>query len=115
MKIEQIAKVCHQVNKAYCESICDTSQPSWEDAPEWQRKSAIDGVEFVINNPGSNPSSQHESWLKMKLADGWKYGDTKDPDKKTHPCCVPYDELPVSQKAKDYIFREIVLQLAHLR
>jgi len=27
-----IAKVCHEANRAYCESIGDNSQLSWEDA-----------------------------------------------------------------------------------
>ena len=35
MKVEQIAQVAHELNKAYCESLGDNSQPSWEDAPEW--------------------------------------------------------------------------------
>lgn len=32
MTIEQIARVCHEVNRAYCESMGDTSQVPWEDA-----------------------------------------------------------------------------------
>ena len=37
MNIKQIAKTCHEVNKAFCESIGDASQPSWNDAPQWQK------------------------------------------------------------------------------
>ncbi len=40
MDMNQIARVCHEVNKAYCEALGDNSQPTWEDAPEWQRSSA---------------------------------------------------------------------------
>ena len=43
-----------------------------------------------------------------KIADGWVYGKIKDAELKTHPCCVPYEQLPVEQRAKDYIFRAIV-------
>lgn len=108
---EQIARVCHEVNRAYCLSIGDSSQPSWEDAPEWQRKSIINGVQFHIDNPDSPPSASHESWLKEKVADGWKWGAVKNPDTKEHPCFVPYNELPVEQRAKDYIFTAIVKEL----
>lgn len=111
MKQAFIAKVCHEVNKAYCESIGDMSQPSWEDAPEWQKQSAILGVEFHIENPNSKPCDSHNSWLAQKEADGWKYGVVKDPIKKEHPCFVPYEDLPKEQQIKDYLFIAVVRAL----
>jgi len=111
MNSTDIAHVCHEVNRAYCESLGDDSQPTWEQAPDWQRMSAIDGVEFHIANPDAGPEASHENWLEMKLKEGWKYGPEKDPAKKLHPCCVPFAELPVEQKAKDFIFRQIVHSL----
>lgn len=111
MKIVDIAKITHELNKAYCESIGDTSQPSWEEAPEWQKSSAINGVKFHINNPNATPENSHESWLKQKEEEGWKYGEIKNPETKEHPCFRPYSELPESQKAKDYIFRQTVHSL----
>jgi len=38
-KIEDIARMCHQINKSYCEAIGDYSQVDWENAPEWQKQS----------------------------------------------------------------------------
>lgn len=110
--IEAIAATCHEVNRAYCESQGDHSQPAWDAAPAWQRDSAIAGVRFAIANPDAKPSDSHESWLAQKRADGWSYGPVKDPDRKVHPCFVPYDELPAAQKAKDYVFLAVVRQLA---
>jgi hypothetical protein len=112
MKVSDIARVCHEVNRAYCLSLGDSSQPSWKNAPEWQKFSAINGVRFHLDNPGTLPSASHEKWLEEKLATGWKYGLVKNPDTKEHPCCVPYDQLPVEQRAKDYIFSSIVRELA---
>lgn len=111
MNARSIAKVAHEINKAYCDSIGDHSQPSWEDAPEWQRSSAINGVEFHLGDPNASPSASHESWLKQKTEEGWKYGLVKDPVKKEHPCFVPYDELPVEQRSKDYLFKQVVHSL----
>lgn len=107
-KFIEIAKICHQANKAYCENIGDNSQPNWEDAPQWQRDSAIKGVAYHMQTENSSPAQSHESWLKEKREAGWKYGPVKDPEKKEHPCFVPYEELPVEQKLKDYIFKAIV-------
>lgn len=106
-----IARVCHEANRAYCKALGDESQLPWDGAPEWQRSSAVQGVRFILANDDAPPSASHDSWLKEKYATGWKYGPVKDADKKEHPCCVPYDELPVEQKAKDYIFGAIVRSL----
>jgi len=107
MNIEAIAKLCHEVNRAYCMSIGDNSQPSWEDAPDWLKKSEINGVKFHLENERT-PEQSHENWMREKLADGWKYGPVKDPEKKEHPCLVPYEQLPVEQRTKDYLFKSIV-------
>lgn len=108
MNIEQIAKISHETNRAYCQTIGDNSQLFWEDAPDWQKTSAINGVQFHLQNPEAGPDNSHNSWLAEKEAAGWKYGPIKNPETKEHPCFVPYNELPVEQKLKDYLFRAIV-------
>lgn len=111
VEIVRIAKVCHNVNKAYCLALGDTSVPTWEDAPAWQKESIIAGVKLHLNNPNASTDDSHNSWLAQKTAEGWKYGPVKDVEKKEHPCFVPYDMLPKEQQAKDFIFREIVHSL----
>ncbi len=108
MKQITIAMVAHAINAAYCASLGDTSQPTWENAPDWQKQSAEAGVGMHIANPDATPEQSHESWLAQKVAEGWVYGETKDADLKQHPCVLPYAELPVEQKAKDYLFRAVV-------
>ena len=115
MEMDQIARVCHEVNRAFCQSIGDHSQPTWEDAPDWQKQSAINGVQFTIAHPEAKPSDSHESWLAEKREAGWKYGPVKDPDNREHPCFVPYDELPREQRSKDYLFQAVVRALAEIR
>jgi hypothetical protein len=110
--INNIARICHEANRAYCVTINDHSQQPWCKAPEWQKDSARKGVKLHLNELYDGniplPSKSHESWLAEKLNSGWTYGDTKDETKKTHPCCVPYDNLPNEQKVKDYLFISIV-------
>lgn len=110
--IETIARVCHEVNRALCESFGDHSQKPWEDAEEWQRESAIKGVEFSIANPDAPASAQHDAWSADKVAAGWVYGPVKDADAKTHPCLVPFDHLPPEQQAKDRLFKAVVKAMA---
>lgn len=103
--IENAAIICHEANRGYCEAINDHSQVSWFDAPEWQRISALAGVERVVGNPDITPAELHGSWVEQKQKDGWVFGETKDAVAKTHPCMVPYDKLPEDQRVKDLIFR----------
>lgn len=105
---ERIARVAHEVNRAYCQALGDNSQPRWEDAPQWQRDSAMLGVQLHTENPDASPAASHESWMAQKAADGWIYGVEKRPDLKQHPCMVPFDALPLEQAAKDFIFRAVV-------
>lgn len=111
---EEIAKVTHEVNRAYCESIGDFSQVPWENAPQWQKESAIKGVEVTLSGEAKTPEDNHLSWAAQKVADGWRYGPVKDPVTKTHPCLVSYDQLPPEQKAKDILFRAVVTTLSSL-
>lgn len=106
---EDIARICHEANRSWCELNGDDSQLPWEFAAQWQKDSAIAGVIFVRANPDAGDEAQHESWIAQKIADGWVYGEVKDPEAKTHPCLVPFEELPHHQQFKDKLFRSIVL------
>lgn len=112
MTPEQIAVVCHEANRAYCAAIGDASQVPWADAPEWQRSSAVKGVEFNLANPCAPPSASHDCWLEEKRATGWTFGPAKDPEKKEHPCFVPYEQLPLEQRLKDHLFKAVVASLS---
>lgn len=112
MDFDQVAKICHEANRAYCQTLGDNSQQPWEDSPEWQRVSARKGVEFhfahfaKLGTVGS-PGASHLKWLEEKEVDGWKYGPVKNLETKEHPCYRPYEELPIEQRRKDYIFAAI--------
>lgn len=112
VNVEAIAKVCHEANKAWCEANGDNSQKSWEEAEEWQKQSAVKGVEFKLYNPNAGNDAQHNAWMKDKIEDGWVYGEVKDANKKTHPCLVPFEQLPNFQQKKDALFCAIVDALA---
>jgi len=102
VEIALAARTAHEVNRAYCAGLGDHTQVRWEDAPEWQRLSALNGVRGVIK--GNTPEQSHMSWLSEKAAAGWKYGAVKDVEAKTHPCFVSYGELPAAQQYKDTLY-----------
>ena len=62
-RIEKCAQLSSEINRAYCEAIGDPPPPSWEDAPEWQRDSARNGVKATLDGSVRSPQESHESWL----------------------------------------------------
>lgn len=102
------------MNKSYCASIGDLSQPTWADAPEWQKESARAGVLMVLSNPDTTPEQSHISWMKMKEEEGWVYGPEKIPELKVHPCMVAYDALPAEQRLKDLLYITTVKTMIRL-
>jgi hypothetical protein len=104
--LEAAARAAHEANRAWSLAHGDTSQLPWDAAPDWQRESALLGVNGVLG--GAGPRESHASWLAHKRAEGWVWGPVKDPVRKEHPCMVPYEDLPPEQKAKDSIFVSVV-------
>lgn len=109
--IEAIARATHEANRAYCIAVGDTSQPPWDEAPDWQRSSARNGVVGALV-AGNTPEQSHEGWMAEKTAAGWTYGPVKDPEAKQHPCMVPYDQLPPAQRVKDALFVAVACAMA---
>jgi hypothetical protein len=112
MDIDKIARVFHEANRAWCAANGDHSQMTWEEAPKWQRDSSVDSVKFAVMHPDAPDSAQHDQWMEAKVSQGWRYGEVKDPVEKTHPCLVPFDELPAAQQAKDRLLQAIVKALS---
>ncbi len=43
----------------------------------------------------------HDNWARQRMLEGWRYGANRDDKKKEHPCLVPYEQLPDSEKEYD--------------
>ncbi len=53
----------------------------------------------------------HEQWAAARMRDGWQYGPARNDQKKLHPCLIPYEELPESEKEYDRITAITTLKL----
>ena len=43
----------------------------------------------------------HEVWAETRIRQGWTYGEQRNDELKTHPCLIPYEELPDEEKEYD--------------
>jgi hypothetical protein len=109
--VEQIASVCHTANTRL-QALAGDPSPSvpWDSESEEIRQSAIAGVEAALK--GVTPEELHAEWAKNKAAAGWRRGEFKDAQAKTHPCLVPYGDLPESERVKDAVFGAVVAAMS---
>lgn len=57
-----------------------------------------DELETLVEQMAKNV---HEVWAETRIKQGWTYGKQRDDKLKTHPCLVPYEELPEDEKEYD--------------
>ena len=69
--------------------------------PKPQDTSDVKLSEDIIELSEALAKNTHEVWSSNRLRDGWRYGEKRDDSLMTHPCLVPYDELPESEKEYD--------------
>jgi ryanodine receptor 2 len=55
-------------------------------------------LEVLVEHMSKNV---HEVWSETRIQQGWTYGEQRNDELKTHPCLVPYEELPESEKEYD--------------
>ena len=52
-------------------------------------------LEILVEEMSKNV---HEVWAETRLSQGWTYGEQRNDELKTHPCLIPYEELPEEEK-----------------
>ena len=50
---------------------------------------------------GEMSKNVHEVWAETRINQGWSYGEQRNDELKTHPCLVPYEQLPEEEKEYD--------------
>ena len=108
---EEIARVVHEAQRALQAVQGDpVPAPPWDQARPVMRNSVIEGVRHALD--GASPEESHEAWCGQMRRDGWILGPVKDPVHRTHPCLIPYADLPEHQRDKDELFVAVVRALA---
>ncbi|OPX91638.1 MAG: RyR domain protein [Pelotomaculum sp. PtaB.Bin104] len=69
--------------------------------PEPIDTSKIQLKDEILNLTELLARNTHDIWAKQRMSEGWRYGVSRDDSKKEHPCLVPYEQLPASEKEYD--------------
>lgn len=57
----------------------------------------------------------HEIWASQRMSEGWTLGRERSDARREHPCLIPYDDLPESEKEVDrVVVRQTLLALLAL-
>jgi len=109
---EEIARVIHTQN-AELQRIQGDPVPSlpWDSESDELRQGVIRNVAKA--RAGMTPRMLHEEWVRDKQEHGWTLGPEKDSERRTHPCLVPYWDLPDYQRDKNRLFVSTVRALDH--
>ena len=57
-----------------------------------------DDLKMLVEQMSKNV---HEVWAETRIRQGWTYGEQRNDELKTHPCLIPYEELPEEEKEYD--------------
>jgi len=57
-----------------------------------------EGMETLVEKLAKH---NHDTWADQRIGDGWTYGPERNDTLKHHPCLVPYEDLPESEKEYD--------------
>ncbi len=129
-EIETIARAMHERYLSERRELGETAETnpslvSWDELPEPLResnRSFARGIEAklptlgweLVGEGGEEVSApmttaevellapqEHERWRRDLEEDGWRIGSERDPERRTHPMLIDWDQLPEAEREKD--------------
>jgi hypothetical protein len=77
----------------------------WPDRDEAFRTQFLGVIEMMCGPARkTSPEELHDDWVRAYEAMDWRYGPVRDPERKTHPDMVPFDQLEQREQDKDAVF-----------
>lgn len=107
MNVTQVARIAHEVNRAFCASIGGGAGLAWDKASASDREAAMMSV-TALSRGFSTPEHIHEAWVREMSLNGWTHGPVVDVQAKTHPNLTDYAALPRDIQTRDALFVAVV-------
>lgn len=114
LTIEDVARIAYDANRRLNIVAGNVDYPTWDDVAPEDRLMFLEGVRGQWANPNRSAKQVHDYWMDDRIANGWKYGETRDFHLKTHPSLIPFEEISVLEQVKDTLFTNMVAALMPL-
>lgn len=114
-ELENITAAAYEVNRRYCLMVNpnDNSHAPWDELDHDLKLVAFTATSGIAR--GDTAEQSHMTWVTVKKAHGWRYGQEKNSNTKEHPCLVGFAELPPDQQAKDLLWYNVVKSMIDTR
>ena len=110
--MSDVARVVYEANRAYCATMGDYTLQPWDLIGRAEKDSWKLGAAHYVKASGCSPAELHNVWFEEQVKEGWSLGPEIDFAHKTHPCLLPWFQLPVDQRMRALLFYHVVQ--AHL-
>lgn len=112
---DAVAKVVYEANSALRVALGRNPYAAWEKTPRWKKDSvlAVVNLHLEAHRVGQTPTPEasHAVWVQAMQNAGWEYSPTKSIKNKLHPAMVPFQHLPVDERAKAHVCCAVVAGL----
>ena len=78
--------------------------------PQPIRTDHIQLHEEILDLAEKLAENTHDVWAKERMDQGWCWGPARSDEKKEHPCLIPYEDLPESEKVYDRKMKTMMMK-----
>ena len=116
---EQVAMVAYRSVCAYEFEQAGIDTLTWSSLEPHIQQHYTSKANYFIQTAG-NPNGHeecakmHDLMLEARLRDGWTFGNRFSEEAKIDDRLLPYRALPPHERAKDFLFRSVVISLLQI-
>lgn len=107
----RIARVAYAASRAMRVAAGQEPGPVWDMLDPQHQEHFVNGARHVDRNRAVTCQDMHRAWVDRMALKGWVWGPAHDPVNKRHPCMLAWPDLAPAVRARDMLFRDIVLSM----
>jgi RyR domain len=112
MTRQHLAKVAYEAMRAYNQTLGVYSEKPWDQLAEPEQNAHVQRVAYRLDNPGAPDAALHDQWVMQMFWAGWRWGEVRNQQDRTHPELMPFTTLPEVDQYREKLFAAIVRAMA---
>lgn len=106
--ISRLAQAVSEANSVYRQYATNEPGRPWMTMTNDEQRELVLAVGRTLELRTDTPEACHVEWMKVREAEGWKYGEVLNPEAKESPYMMPWDQLIPEGKAKAELYLAIL-------